>query len=56
MNYELVPCCIKNCIEAGKFGVTGNHGTVHMCATHALEVMELSKKRGKPFYTVEEDE
>ena len=56
MNFELMPCCIKDCDRAGKLGVTGDRGTVYMCATHALEVVELSKKRGKPFHKVENDE
>ncbi len=43
-----MPCCIKECDRAGKYAVTGGAGTIHMCATHALEVMELAKQNKLP--------
>lgn len=56
VNYELVPCCIKGCEGTGKFAVAVSYGTIQMCAAHALKVMELSKKQGRSFVRVEDDD
>lgn len=48
MNYELVPCQIVDCDEAGKYSVSGNTGnTIQVCAVHALEIAELHDRRKK---------
>jgi hypothetical protein len=44
LNFDLVPCQIKDCEEAGRYKVTGNAGSVYVCATHALEIAEMHDK------------
>lgn len=47
MNFELVPCCIKDCDEAGKYSVSGGGGTIQVCAAHALEIAKLNERAEK---------
>lgn len=44
MNFELVPCQIKDCEEAGRYTVSGDGGSVMVCAKHALEMLEMAEQ------------
>ncbi len=44
MNFNLIPCCIVDCDGTGQYQVSGNQGTVRVCAIHALEMAELHKQ------------
>ena len=46
MNFELVPCCIKDCDEPGKLAVEIGYQRLLMCTTHALEVAERAQAEG----------
>ena len=40
MNFELMPCHIKGCEDAGRYTVKGKEATIYVCAAHALEIAE----------------
>lgn len=47
MNFDLVPCCVKDCEEVAKDQVTVDHRIFYMCHRHAMEFTELYEQAKK---------
>lgn len=56
MNFDLVPCCVKDCDRAAKTQVTMHQRTLYMCYNCALKVAEAAERRGVPINQEDDDE